>query len=204
MESGTPPKEYIKLTQEILSSKKDIFETFPICIKKIIKEKIWKEVTDKSDKPFKSFEAFCTHPLWQGLGLETDELLNYLRKALGVKALVLGELEEMPVKGKETGKECIKDYIRSDNITSNVQKDTNLKSTRGTSPSYLTKRLKRDNPELFEKVKSGELTAHAAAIVAGIKKPMVQVRTDDINAAMAKLLRYYDLADIKKAVEASK
>ena len=49
----------------------------------------------------------------------------------------------------------------------------------GTSPTYAIKRLKRDNPDLFEKVRSGELSANKAAIEAGIKKPMVQIRADD-------------------------
>ncbi|MBF0234008.1 MAG: hypothetical protein HQK65_13360, partial [Desulfamplus sp.] len=144
-------------------------------------------------KPFKSFEAFCTHPLWQGLELTVDELLGYLKKSPAVKALVLGELEEQ---SSEVGaRVTIKD--NGDNIT--VIENSN-KPKRGTSPTYLSKRLKRDNPELFDKVKSGELTAHAAAIVAGFKKPMVQVRTDDVNKAIEKLLNHYDLDELQRAV----
>ncbi len=105
---------------------------------------------NESDKPFKSFEAFCTHPLWQGLGLETDELLNYLRKAPGVKALVLGELEEMPEVGGAIGNKGGSDNKNKVDNINPVFKVTEEKpeSKGGTSPSYLTKRLKRDNPEL--------------------------------------------------------
>jgi hypothetical protein len=41
--------------------------------------------------------------------------------------------------------------------------------------TYLLKRLKRDEPALAEKVVSGELSAHAAAVAAGIKKRLVQI-----------------------------
>lgn len=41
----------------------------------------------------------------------------------------------------------------------------------GTSTAYLAGRLKRDNPALAEAVVRGEISAHAAAIQAGIRKP---------------------------------
>ena len=139
MKSTTPPKDYVKLTQEILSSKVDIFETFPCCIEKIIKEKIWAEVTDKKGDFFKSFEAFCKHPLWQGLELTVDELMSYLKKSPDIKGLVLGELDAMPESGGtpgNTGKSDKKNKVDNINLVDNVTKQ----NKGGDSPTYAMKR----------------------------------------------------------------
>jgi hypothetical protein len=45
----------------------------------------------------------------------------------------------------------------------------------GTDPTYILRRLKRDRPELAEKVISGEMKAHAAAIEAGFRKRTVSI-----------------------------
>ena len=67
---------------------------------------------------------------------------------------MLNELEAMPGHGAIIGNQnATQNKNEGDNITS-IKKVT--KPKRGTSPSYLTKRLKRDAPELFSKVVSGE------------------------------------------------
>jgi len=198
MTPTTQPKEYVKLTQEVLSSKIDIFETFPCCIEKIINEKIWAKVTDKKDEPFKSFEAFCKHPLWHGLELTIDELMTYLKRSPEIRGLVIGELDVQPEPGGNHNPYGCKGKANQNDNINLIQEEPEPKG--GTSPTYIAKRLKRDNPELFSKVQSGELTAHAAAIVAGFKKPMVQVRTDNADEAINKLLKHYTLENLKKAL----
>jgi hypothetical protein len=56
------------------------------------------------------------------------------------------------------------------NITSSITE------TRGTSETYLLRRLKRDFPAIAEQVVSGKLTAHKAARRAGILPQIVQIR----------------------------
>lgn len=75
------------------------------------------------------------------------------------------------------------DESRGDNITS---------TERGTSQTYLLRRLARDAPEVLERVKSGEFkSARAAAIEAGIIKPVPTVRlVSDINVIAAKLCQH--------------
>jgi hypothetical protein len=49
----------------------------------------------------------------------------------------------------------------------------------GTNPTYLLRRLKRDRPDLAEKVVKGEMSAHAAALAAGFRRkptPLEQVQ----------------------------
>lgn len=47
-----------------------------------------------------------------------------------------------------------------------------MKALQGTSLSYIVSRLKRQRPDLFEKVVAREMSAHAAAIEAGFVKKL--------------------------------
>jgi hypothetical protein len=62
---------------------------------------------------------------------------------------------------------------------------------RGNSSTYTIARLKRDNPELAERVVNGELSANKAAIQAGFRRPTIQVPADDYDAAIRKVNAYY-------------
>lgn len=50
-----------------------------------------------------------------------------------------------------------------------------IRPEQGTSKSYTLSRLKRENAELFEQVVAGKLSANAAAIKAGWRKPTVTI-----------------------------
>jgi hypothetical protein len=73
--------------------------------------------------------------------------------------------------------------IVGDNIT--------YSSDRGTSETYTIARLKRSHPDLASKVVAGELSANAAAIQAGFRRPMMQVPADDYEAAIRKVNTHY-------------
>ena len=70
---------------------------------------------------------------------------------------------------------------RGDNVTS---------GERGNRQAYLLRRLARDAPDVLERVKSGEFkSARAAAIEAGIIKPVPTVRlVDDAEKAASSIL----------------
>lgn len=105
---------------------------------------------------FSSFESFCHDELEMTLD-EVETLVRGVRLA-GGKTVTDKEAKELgkqgrPKKGEEKG----------NNITfSEVE--------RGTNKSYTLARLRRDNPELFDRVEAGELSANAAAIEAGWRK----------------------------------
>lgn len=65
-------------------------------------------------------------------------------------------------------------------------------SSHGNSQAYLLRRLARDAPEILERVKAGEFrSARAAAIEAGIIKPVPTVRiTTDMQAMATKLCQH--------------
>jgi hypothetical protein len=67
-----------------------------------------------------------------------------------------------------------------------------LKPQRGDSETYIRRRLKRDNPDLAERVESGEISAHAAAVQAGFKPKTFTVRADRPESIVATLRRQLD------------
>jgi hypothetical protein len=70
-----------------------------------------------------------------------------------------------------------------------------ITSTRGTSESYLRRRLSRDRPDLFQKVQGKELTARSAALEAGFTNPTVSIRTNNATSA-ARTLRKHMPSDV--------
>lgn len=80
---------------------------------------------------------------------------------------------------------------RGDNVTSTL---------RGNDQTYTLRRLARDNPELLDRVESGELSANAAATLAGFRKPMKSVPIDSPSSAIRALLRVFSKKDLQDAL----
>lgn len=133
------------------------FDLVPTVLANVIKEKRWADKTDKDGKPFASFEAFVSHKLWYGLESSIDDLLAYCRKHREVQKLILDEVQPVAGHGEIGG-----GHTRGDNVTSAPRK-------RGNSATYTLRRLKRDRPDLADKVINGDLSANAAAIEAGFR-----------------------------------
>ena len=66
-------------------------------------------------------------------------------------------------------------------VVNNNPKNSYMKSS--SSEAYIISRLKRDNPEMAQKVLSGELSAHQASIKAGIRKEYIQVQRNTAKIA---------------------
>ena len=66
-------------------------------------------------------------------------------------------------------------------------RDNITPTERGTDPDYLLRRLKRDAPEAAARVLRGEVSAHRAAVEAGIRKPTATFPLDPV--AMARTLK---------------
>lgn len=153
-----PPPDMIQsLQQAIGHGGEQVFDVAPIVLRRVIEDRLWADRRDKDGQPFQSFEAFATHILWQGLESSIPELLLYCRKHDAVAQLIKREVGPAAEHGgkREAGQVDI----------------INLSDGGGTSPTYVLRRLKRDYPDLAEKVVAGELSANAAAIKAGFRKP---------------------------------
>lgn len=122
----------------------------------------------RASDPLTSFEAFVTHKLWWGLESSIDDLLNYCRAEPDVQALIRGAVEAAgPVGRPDAG---------------NLR---NTKVEESDTATYALRRLKRDNPELAEQVVAGVLSAHAAAVQAGFRKPTWTAPADPERLAEA-------------------
>ena len=119
--------------------------------------------------------------LEEGLGLDpkmVEWALAGLR-SLGVAAPVpldkAEQIGKLATHGGQTGNtNALSPWNKTDNEGDNhnvrCTNDNAEVDTRGTSTAYTLARLDRDRPDLLERVKSGELSAHAAAIEAGFRK----------------------------------
>jgi hypothetical protein len=82
----------------------------------------------------------------------------------------VGKIEQL-LKGDadaETAwREEMKEQGRRNDLGDNV---TEVKAEKGNSRAYTLTRLQKHHPELYERVKAGEISANAAAIEAGFRK----------------------------------
>lgn len=128
-----------------------LFTEVPKYIERIIREELWRELHDEEGVFFPSFQAFAESD-YPGLYAKMDDLRAWCRQspeALEALDRVLEPVGDVgrPEKGSDTTK------------------------TEGRGRDYLLARLKRDAPALAEAVIRREMSAHAAALEAGIRKP---------------------------------
>jgi len=134
------------------------FRSVPHAVAYVYKTGLYKkvEILGLRTREFKTFQEWVEYePPW-GLGT-TNKILKSILEKDGPDVLDMVYHSEL----KEHGG----DRKSGENQDSN----TTLKNDRG--KSYTIRRLKRDNPELAEKVKKGEMSANAAAIEAGFRVP---------------------------------
>jgi len=124
-----------------------------------IKYRGWEALTKRYDKPFVSYEDFCTTKPPFGLGYEPEEIEEIIveRKSAEAQAQNAKDLGKSG-DNQHTERGC-------DNVTSS--------SKRGNQASYLTSRIKRDHPEILERMKAGEFKSVRQAALAAriIKEP---------------------------------
>lgn len=126
------------------------------CLRLVLRNESWRERVEPRTGDifeFNSFAEFVTAPLLGGLSYDMETF-----KALVKGSDVEGQVEAALV-GKHGG-----DRSKIDNV-----KLGEVRTQGGNSRAYLLRRLERERPDLAELVKSGEMSAHAAAIQAGYK-----------------------------------
>ena len=101
--------------------------------------------------------------------------------------------EEMKHQGERS------DLKPEGNIHNNVMDVTPPRQ--GNSKSYTISRLEREAPELFAQVKDGTLSAHAAAIQAGFRKPTISLPLHDPIAAAGRLARSMEREKARELAE---
>jgi hypothetical protein len=171
-----------------------LLKLLPLYVKRIIEDDLWRGRTkgpQDDGAPFTSFREFVEYPLWFGLECPWDKLIRYCEDDAECRAMLLEQVE--PAK---THQEAGAKGGRGKKATDNN------KSFNGDSQQYLIARLKRDNPQLAESVIRGELTAHAAALAAGFRKPTKSIPVDSPESAIRALLRVFPTEELAAAFDA--
>jgi hypothetical protein len=141
----------------------------PQKVRRLIETSAWRDRREHTlTWKFEKFSEFVTaSPVKGGMGLKIEFVEALLQKSGDADALTMWR--EATV-GKHGGDRKSKDApIKNDNIILDQPKPK-----QGTSRAYTLDRLKRERPDLFERVKAKELSANAAAIEAGFRKKSVR------------------------------
>lgn len=121
----------------------------------------WKHLRDDLGRPFASLTAYVTHPRPRGLGWNMDSWRR-LAADLDSPAEVAARAPELREHGANQHVEASGGV---DNVNSSEAKG-------GNRNDYLAARLKRDHPDIHERLAAGEYrSVRAAAIDAGIVRP---------------------------------
>ena len=149
----------------------------------IIEDRTWERVTDESGQTFAG--RFLDFVADRKCGLNTSP--SELRKVIGLlhpresKRDVAKRTADMRAEVQRLLKEEIEPA--AEHGTNQYGHSTTVSRPARDTAGAITARLKRDDPELAEKVVNGELSAYAAARAKGWKPPRIQVTTPERVAA---------------------
>lgn len=164
---------------------------------------------DTTNNPLKDFREFVEAQPLRGLGQSVSDIERLLGD--DDEALTALRRELTRPRGNPTGANQYSgngnnipvstDTTPPDLFTEPAPKPPKPKTSpdRGTRKDYTLSRLKQNEPELFEAVKAGELSANAAAIKAGIRRPYRSIPVDSPESAIKALTRVFSLDQIIQA-----
>lgn len=154
----------------------------PVLLRKLLEEEAWREfVTQRGDHVrYARFSEFVTTPPLKGLGTEMA-LIERMVGTSDPDLLVLLRDAEKVGSGNEGG-------------------DSPPLGGDGSNASYLAQRLRDQHPEQYAAVKSGELTIHAAAVLAGIRPKRVSVRLDSPESVAQTLRKHLTTDQVTELV----
>jgi len=183
--------QVVNSAAQMLASGDVNLDTMPLLILRIINEGMWRQraIPQKGwtlSREFATFEEFVTAAPLDGLRTTVQSLRDLCRRnTRAVEAIDRAIKEAQPHGGDR----------RSDSFKfNNIQLET--APPVGTSQAAALRRLRKDRPDLLERVllpkgHDGRLTAHAAMVEAGWRHETVTIRTDDPECAARTLLRHF-------------
>jgi hypothetical protein len=135
---------------------------------------------------FDYFPDFCAAPSPWGLSCDWDYVLTISE----VNNRILHKVTEAGKRGH--GGDRKSDKIKYDNVK--------LDTPDGNNKAYGLSKLKKDRPDLFEKVTDKEMSVHAAMVKAGFRKRKIQVEAtpEKIARAIKKHLDEDQIANLIK------
>ena len=164
-----------------MNVKEDVVGNYPTFVKRIgevIEHGYWREFYFEPLGKTKTFDTLDSFLEW--VRIDDRELIALLS-----------------VHGEETLLARVRAELGGDLAQHGANQHGGLSDTNSTTEqpdaTYILARLRRDKPEMAEKVMAGELSANAAAVQAGIRKRYVRIPAGDVEAAARKLREEFDL-----------
>lgn len=207
----------VQLLQSALSHADSNAKTIPGLFVSITEGEAWREYayTDRPDKVFRwnaaDFRRFIEAPRKDG-GCETP--VGVLVRMLWdtpawesfqelTRGKVGGQAGNQNAKAEETIRNSITDRLSADAVDSPPTlrvRDYSRESKQGDSVGYCLRRLGKSRPDLLEKVRAGDLSAHAAMVEAGFKERQITIPVDPAKAAR-RLVRHFSRKQFNSLVE---
>jgi hypothetical protein len=146
----------------------------------------WNLLTDEDGQPFQSFRTFARAKRPHGLGCSEQQLEVMIRRTQKTVADSALEAKAIDSHGGDRKREP----VQGDVVT----------LTRGSNGAdYLTARIKRDRPDILERMKAGEFSSvRQAAKEAGLVRERISIALDPMKAADA-LFRHFSLREAEAA-----
>jgi hypothetical protein len=148
--------------------------------------------------------------MWEALGYASAD--DMIANGYGLdpnEIRLIAEWLEMNAPEEATPLRAVQDAVKharqnplpAHGVNQHNRGDYNIISIQqGTEQTYTLRRLARDNPELLDRVASGELSANSAAVLAGFRRPTKTVPIDSPRSAIRALLRVFSAEDLAKAL----
>jgi hypothetical protein len=144
-------------------------------------------------------EVLIQHELWKEL--EFESMYAYIEHMIPDAWDHIAEVDQVREQLKPIKAEATKDDQRGGDRRSEDFKVDNVNFDKGNSQQYTLRRLARDHVELFDQVKSGALSANAAAIKAGFRSKTISIPVDKPEAVAKSLRKHMSKKDFDKFVK---
>jgi hypothetical protein len=136
-------------------------------------------IEDATDHPPKTFREFVESRPFRGLGEKMEDIERLLAddKLATVRIEELKKGKEGAPIGNQNAKTTDNNIISCSDMFEESESEKKRNTTQGTSRAYTLTRLHNERPDLFELVVEGEMSANAAAIMAGWRKQATALET---------------------------
>ena len=179
----------------------------PGLILQMLEDDAWRYMVrpiDGAEFTHETIEEWVRGEPWGGLGYpKWEDLYTILRMdgEDGKKAIEALIQHGGPVNAGAADAQPIAAVIHAGPGRGNKTNDNVNGFEGGNSSAYTIGRLKRDRPDLAERVVKGELKAHAAAIEAGFRERTVPLSLNPEKAART-ILRHYAPEEVQRLIRA--
>jgi hypothetical protein len=147
----------------------------------------WNLLTDEDGQPFQSFRTFARAKNPHGLGCSEQQLAVMVRRTQ--KTVADSALEAKAI-------------AKNGEVGNGRSRCSDTTATFGRGADYLTARIKRDRPDILERMKAGEFSSvRQAAKEAGIVRERISIALDPVNPVKIAetLFRHFSLREAEAA-----